>query len=86
LTKARCRCSCDVLWAEQTVEQSGFLRSMNAPNASLAAGSPSMRPKLAPSSAITSITCLSWPFFIRRLVSIKAMMGLAAILRAAVCA
>jgi len=52
----------------------------------LEAEAPHVRPKLAPSSAITAITCWVWPGFIRRLVSISELMGLAASLRATPCA
>jgi hypothetical protein len=50
---------------------------MKAPNASLAAGSPSIRAKLWPSSAICCRISCCWPFFIRRLVSTSALSGLA---------
>ena len=72
--------------AGQSFEKSGLRRSMKAPKASFAAGSPSMRPKLAPSSAMVAITCAVLAFFIRRLVSTSEARGLAASLRATACA
>src|SRR5450759_714236 len=69
-----------------TLEKSGWRFSMNAANASCAAGSISRRPKLAPSSAICASTCALWPCFIKRLVSINAFKGRLASLRACNCA
>ena len=64
--------------ANQTALKSGLRFSIKAENASRAAGSRNMRPKLSPSSAITSSTFAVCPPFINRLVSMSDDKGLTA--------